>query len=185
MTETIVQEIDEVAIEFDPAAHAAAMVGHHYRVADFYEVGREKVREFARAVQDNHPVHHDEDVARGFGYDGLVAPLTFVSIVGMLAQRKLFEEIVTGYDLSQILQTDQRLVFHRPIVVGDRLVCDVYLDDFRQAAGSDIITTKNIITDLNDEPVITSWTTLVGRTCGEVDENIVHAVKDVMMHVAS
>lgn len=59
---------------FDPAAHAATMVGHHYRVGDYYEVGREKVREYARAVQDYHPVHWDEDVAQEYGYDGLVAP---------------------------------------------------------------------------------------------------------------
>ncbi len=37
------------------------MVGHHYRVDDFYEVGREKVREYARAVHDDHPAHYDED----------------------------------------------------------------------------------------------------------------------------
>lgn len=63
----------------DPAAHAAAMVGHHYRVDDYYEVGREKVREYARAVQDYHPVHWDEDIAQEYGHDGLVAPLTFIS----------------------------------------------------------------------------------------------------------
>lgn len=177
-----VSEADE---PLDPAAHASAMVGHHYRVEDFYEVGREKVREYARAVQDTHPAHYDEDAARGLGYDGLVAPLTFVSIVGAIAQRRLFEEIVTGYDLSQIMQTDQRFVFHKPITAGDRLFCDVYLDSFRQVAGSDIIVTKNVITDQNDDLVLTSWTTLVGRTGGEVDENIAHAVKDVMMHVAS
>ncbi|MBT2265091.1 MULTISPECIES: (3R)-hydroxyacyl-ACP dehydratase subunit HadA [Rhodococcus] len=169
----------------DPAAHAVQMVGHHYRVEDFYEVGREKVREFARAVQDAHPAHYDESAAKGLGYDGLVAPITFVAIVGAIAQRRLFEEIVTGYDLSQILQTDQRLVLHKPMQVGDRLFCDVFLDSFRQAAGSDIIVTKNIITDQNDEAVVTTWTTLVARTGGEVDENIAHAVKDVMMHVAS
>ncbi|WFR74513.1 (3R)-hydroxyacyl-ACP dehydratase subunit HadA [Prescottella defluvii] len=160
------------------------MVGHHYRVTDFYEIGREKIREYARAVLDGHPAHHDEDAARGLGYDGLIAPLTFVSIVGMLAQRKLFEEVVTGYDLSQIMQTDQRLVFHRPLKAGDRLICDVYLESFRQAAGSDIIVTKNIISDVNGELVQTTWTTLVARSGGEVDENIAHAVKDVMMHVA-
>ena len=65
------------------------------------------------------------------------------------------------------MQTDQRLVFHRPIQVGDRLFCDVYLESFRQVAGSDIIVTKNIITDQNDEAVVTTWTTLVARTGGE------------------
>lgn len=118
MNEQPVDVTERAGIPFDAAAHAASMVGHHYRVDDFYEVGREKVREYARAVLDSHPAHHDEEAAKGLGYDGLIAPLTFVSIIGIIAQRKLFEEIVTGYDLSQIMQTDQRLVFHRPIQVA-------------------------------------------------------------------
>ena len=162
------------------------MVGHHYRVDDFYEVGREKVREYARAVQDWHPAHHDEEAAKGLGYDGLLAPLTFISIVGIIAQRKSVQGDRHGLrPRARFMQTDQRLVFHRPIKVGDRLVCDVYLESFRQMGGSDIIVTKNIITDQNDELVQTTWTTLVARTGGEVDENIAHAVKDVMMHGAS
>ncbi|MGY4101019.1 fused (3R)-hydroxyacyl-ACP dehydratase subunits HadA/HadB [Nocardia sp. R16R-3T] len=168
--------------ELDPAAHAAAMVGHHYRVDDYYEVGREKVREYARAVQDYHPVHWDEDAAQEYGYAGLLAPLTFISLVGILAQRKLFEQIVTGYDLSQIMQTDQILEFHRPIKVGDQLVCDVYLHSFRQAFGGDIIVTKNIVTAQNDELVLTTYTTLIGRSGGDIDPNLQGAVRNVLMH---
>lgn len=161
------------------------MVGHHYKVEHPYEVGREKVREYARAVQDWHPAHHDEDVAKGLGYDGLLAPLTFISLVGIIAQSRMFKEFITGYDPSQILQTDQRLQFHKAISVGDMLSCEVYLESFRQMSGSDIITTKNIVTDQNGELVQTTWTTLVARTGGEVDENIAHAVKEVIMHGAS
>ncbi|MEV0296790.1 fused (3R)-hydroxyacyl-ACP dehydratase subunits HadA/HadB [Nocardia sp. NPDC050710] len=168
--------------DLDPAAHAAAMVGHHYRVDDYYEVGREKVREYARAVQDYHPVHWDEDVAQEYGYDGLLAPLTFISLVGILAQRKLFEQIVTGYDLSQIMQTDQILEFHRPIRVGDQLTCDVYLHSFRQAFGGDIIVTKNIVTAQDDELVLTTYTTLIGRSGGDIDPNLTDAVRNVLMH---
>ncbi|MBL1075627.1 (3R)-hydroxyacyl-ACP dehydratase subunit HadB [Nocardia sp. 2] len=167
---------------FDPAAHAAAMVGHHYRVDDYYEVGREKVREYARAVQDYHPVHWDEDIAQEYGYDGLVAPLTFISLVGILAQRTLFEQIVTGYDLSQIMQTDQILEFHRPIKAGDQLSCIVYLHSFRQAFGGDIIVTKNDVVAQNDELVLTTYTTLIGRSGGDIDPNIGDAVRNVLMH---
>ncbi|MGW4242697.1 fused (3R)-hydroxyacyl-ACP dehydratase subunits HadA/HadB [Nocardia sp. NPDC004722] len=167
---------------FDPAAHAAAMVGYHYRVDDYYEVGREKVREYARAVQDYHPAHWDEDIARGYGHDGLVAPLTFISLVGILAQRKLFEQIVTGYDLSQIMQTDQILEFHRPIKAGDQLSCIVYLHSFRQAFGGDIIVTRNDVVAQNDELVLTTYTTLIGRSGGDIDPNIGDAVRNVLMH---
>lgn len=168
--------------EFDPAAHAAAMVGHHYRVDDYYEVGREKVREYARAVQDDHPVHWDEDVAREYGHENMLAPVTFISLIGILAQRKLFEQVVTGYDLSQIMQTDQILEFHRPIRVGDQLTCDVYLHSFRQAFGGDIIVTKNLVTDQRDEMVLTTYTTLVGRSGSEADAMTADAVRNVLMH---
>ena len=161
------------------------MVGSHFRVDDFYEVGREKVREYARAVQDFHPAHHDEDAAKGLGYDGLLAPLTFISLLGIMSQTRMLQEVITGYDPSQILQTDQRLEFHRPIQVGDRIFCDVYLESFRQMSGSDIMTTKNIITDQNGDLVQTTWTTIVARTGGEIDENIAHAVKEVIRHGAS
>ncbi|MCZ4520566.1 (3R)-hydroxyacyl-ACP dehydratase subunit HadA [Rhodococcus ruber] len=169
----------------DASAHAASMVGSHFRVDDFYEVGREKIREYARAVQDSHPAHHDEDAAKGLGYDGLLAPLTFVSLLGIMSQTRMLQEVITGYDPSQILQTDQRLEFHRPIQVGDRIFCDVYLESFRQMSGSDIMTTKNIITDQNGDLVQTTWTTIVARTGGEIDENIAHAVKEVIRHGAS
>lgn len=143
------------------AERTASLVGHHYRVTDFYEIGREKIREFARSLQDPHRAHWSEDAAQGLGYDGLIAPLTFGSVVAMIAQQRLFDEIVTGYDPREILHTDQRLHFHRPIEVGDRLICDVFLDSFRQAAGSDILVTKTIMIDQHDAPVQTMWTTVV------------------------
>lgn len=166
----------------DPAAHAMEMVGHHYRVEDYYEVSREKVREYARAVQDYHPIHWDEDAAHEYGYDNLLAPLTFISLVGILAQRKLFEQVVTGYDLSQIMQTDQVLEFHRPIKVGDQLSCEVYLHSFRQAFGGDLITTKNLVYNQHGEVVQTTYTGLVGRSGGEVDQDVQETVRNILMH---
>lgn len=186
MTETATPSEDSTGDVFDAAAHAESMVGHHYRVDDYYEVGREKVREYARAVQDFHPVHWDEDAAKESGHDALLAPLTFISLVGMIATKRLFETIVTGYDISQIMQTDQVLEFHRPIKVGDRLVCDVYLHSFRRAPkGADIIVTKNIVTGENDELIQTAFTTIVGRANSSVDAELTAAMGDVLMNGAA
>ena len=73
-------------------------VGHYYRMDGTYLVGREKVREYARAVQDYHPAHWDLDAAAELGYSGLVAPLTFTSTPGMSCNRRMFESVVVGYD---------------------------------------------------------------------------------------
>ena len=45
-----------------------------------YAVGREKIREYARAVGESNPVHLDLDAARQAGYRDLVAPPMFVVV---------------------------------------------------------------------------------------------------------
>ncbi|MGQ4618667.1 fused (3R)-hydroxyacyl-ACP dehydratase subunits HadA/HadB [Nocardia sp. R7R-8] len=158
----------------------AEQVGHHYRADDYYEVGREKIREYARAVQDFHPVHWSEDAADELGYAGLVAPTTFISIAAMLANRKLFESVITGYDV--FVQTDQVFELHRPVVAGDRLVSDVELASVRRIAGKDLLTVTNTFTDQAGQVVQIMHTTVVGITGGEVDAGISDAMERVVMH---
>ncbi|WP_280306248.1 fused (3R)-hydroxyacyl-ACP dehydratase subunits HadA/HadB [Nocardia neocaledoniensis] len=162
------------------APDIASKVGHYYRVDDVYEVGREKVREYARAVQDFHPAHWDDDAATALGYRGLVAPLTFTSIPAMAANRALFESVVTGYDM--FVQTEQVFEQHKPIVAGDRLVVDVELSSVRRIAGKDLITVTNTFADESGETVHVMHTTVVGITGDGVDPAITAAVENVMVH---
>ncbi len=143
---------------------SASIVGMHYRYPDAYEVGREKVREYAVAVKNDDAVYHDEGAAAELGHDSLPAPLTFISIFGYTAQTAFFENANIGITDSQIVQVDQEFKFLRPIKVGDRLYCDVYVDSYRQAHGTDIIVTKNIITNDKGEAVQEAYTTLAGRS---------------------
>ncbi len=161
-------------------ARLQRMVGFRYRMPDHYEVGREKVREYATAVQNTHRAHYDESAACALGHPALVAPLTFVAVIGLIAQRYLLEQIIAGFDLSQILQTDQRLVFHRPMYAGDRLTVDVSLESFRHTAGTDIFVTETVVTDTGGAPVVTTLTTFVGRA-GETDPDRIRRIQDVMM----
>ncbi|GAA4744218.1 fused (3R)-hydroxyacyl-ACP dehydratase subunits HadA/HadB [Gordonia alkaliphila] len=168
------------------AEHTASVVGHHYTVDDYYEVGREEVRKHARAVQDAHPTHWSEAGAAEYGHDGLVAHPTFVSVLGITAQAKLFDEVVTGYDLWQIMQTDQRLVYHQPMKVGDQLICDVSLESFRHISSPeaiDLLVTKNIIWNQHDEPVMTTYTSIAARPGMKVPEELADSLDHVMMKV--
>ncbi|MGQ4597363.1 fused (3R)-hydroxyacyl-ACP dehydratase subunits HadA/HadB [Nocardia sp. R6R-6] len=158
----------------------AEQVGHHYRVDDYYEVGREKIREYARAVQDFHPAHWSEDAAGELGYAGLVAPTTFISIAAMLANRKLFENVISGYNV--FVQTDQVFEMHKPVVAGDRLVSDVELASVRRIAGKDLLTVKNTFTDQTGRVGQVMYTTVVGITGEDVDAGINDAIERVVMH---
>ncbi|OBI43270.1 (R)-hydratase [Mycobacterium kyorinense] len=165
------------------AAEASAMesrVGHYYQMDGTYLVGREKLREYARAVQDYHPAHWDTVAAAELGYSDVVAPLTFTSAPGMTCNRRMFESVVVGYDTY--MQTEEVFEQHRPIVAGDELHVDVELTSVRRIAGRDLITVTNTFTDTAGERVHTLHTTVVGVTAEDVDPAIKAAVHHVMMH---
>lgn len=155
-------------------------VGHYYQMDGTYLVGREKVREYARAVQDYHPAHWDLAAAAELGYSDVVAPLTFTSAPGMQCNRRMFEEIVVGYDTY--LQTEEVFEQHRPIVAGDELLIDVELTSVRRTAGRDFITVTNTFTDTAGERVHTLHTTVVGVTADDIDAGVKIAVQKAMMH---
>lgn len=174
---------EELGTVMTTAAEASTLesrVGHYYQMDDTYVVGREKIREFARAVQDYHPAHWNLAAAQKLGYSGLVAPLTFTSAPAMACNQRMFESVVVGYDMY--LQTEEVFEQHRPIVEGDELRIDVVLSSVRRIAGRDLITVTNTYTDTAGEVVHTLHTTVVGVTGEEVDPAIRPAVQGVMMH---
>jgi hypothetical protein len=140
------------------------LVGLHFRYPDYYEVGREKLREYAVAVKNDDAAYYDETVAAELGHDALLAPLTFISVFGYQAQTAFFASANVDIEDEKIVQVDQELKFLRPIKAGDRLYCDVTLHSIRQAHGTDIIVTKNIISNEAGEVVQETFTTLAGRS---------------------
>jgi acyl dehydratase len=146
------------------------IVGMHYRHPDHYVVGREKLREYAIAVKNEHPAFHDDAAAAELGHASILAPLTFISVFGYQAQSAFFESANIGINDMQIVQVDQVVKFRKPIHAGDTLYCDVYVDSVRQAHRTDIIVTKNIISDDKGDVVQETYTTLAGRSGEDGEE---------------
>src|SRR6516165_9921786 len=135
----------------------------HYRYPDHYEVEREKIREYAIAVQNEDASYFEEDAAAELGYKGLLAPLTFICVFGYKAQSAFFKHANVAVADAQIVQVDQVLKFDKPIVAGDKLYCDVYVDSTREPHGTQIIVTKNIITNEAGDIVQDTYTTRAAR----------------------
>lgn len=163
----------------EAAFDVAGLVGHRYRADDYYEVGREKIREYARAVQDFHPAHWSEDAAADLGYTGLLAPTTFLSTAAMLANRRLLETVMTGFDM--FVQTDQVFEMYKPVLTGDRLVSDVELSSVRRIAGKDLLTITNTFLDQTGDIVQIMHTTVVGITGEDVSADISDRIERVVM----
>ena len=146
----------------------------HYRYPDHYEVEREKIREYAVAVQNDDASFFQEDAAAELGYKALVAPLTFICVFGYKAQSAFFKHAGIAVTEEQIVQVDQVLKFQKPIVAGDKLYCDVYVDSTRVAHGTQLIVTKNIITNEAGDVVQETYTTLAGRAGDDGEEGFSH-----------
>jgi len=146
------------------------VVGMHYRYPDHYVVEREKIREYAVAVKNEDAAFFEEKAAIDLGYTSLLAPLTFISVFGYKAQSAFFAYAKIGINDAQIVQVDQVLKYVKPIQAGDKLYCDVYVDSVRQAHGTDIIVTKNIVTNEAGDVVQETYTTLAGRAGEEGEE---------------
>ncbi len=151
---------------------AQEIIGTHYRYPDYFEVDREKIREFARAVKDEHPAHYSEDAAKECGQDALIASLTFLAVAGRRVQLEIFEHFDVPINMERVLHRDQKLTFHRPIVAGDKLFFDSYLDSVIESHGAVVSEIRGEVTDAEGKPVITSVVTVIGEaeTPDEADD---------------
>src|SRR5580693_8560535 len=148
---------------------AAALIGSHYRAPDYFEVGREKIREFALAVMDEDPTHHSDEAAAAAGYPEVVAPLTFLAIAGRRVQLEIFTKFSIPINIARVLHRDQKFVFHRPILAHDKLYFDTYLDSVIESHGAVITEIRSEVTDAEGKPVVTSVVTMLGEAANQDD----------------
>lgn len=128
-----------------------------------YEVGREKIREFAEAVGDSNPAYHDVDSAQSLGHRDLVAPPTFAVVVTRGPQLSVIEDPELGLDFSRVVHGDQRFEFQRPIVAGDVLTTTASVSAAHTRAGNDFLTIRSDVVDASRRPVVSVFATLVAR----------------------
>jgi acyl-CoA thioesterase FadM len=134
---------------------------HEY--PDYFVVGREKVREYAKAVKNDDAAFHDEQAAADLGHESLLAPLTFVSILALLVQQDFFRKYDVGMETMQIVQVDQKFMYHKPIKAGDKLFARMEVHSVDERFGADIVVTRNILTGEDGEMLLESYTTLMGH----------------------
>jgi len=144
-----------------------SFVGRSYPASNPYEVGREKIAEFADAIGDPNPVFRDAEAAKAAGHPDVIAPPTFPIVVTMRALRVVVLDPELGLDYSRVVHGEQGFHHHRPIYAGDRLVATVHVDGIRAAAGNDLMTTRTEIMTEDGEPVVTAMATLVARGTAE------------------
>jgi acyl dehydratase len=155
---------------------ASDIIGTHYRYPDYYLVGREKIREYARAIRSTDPLHFSIEAAQAAGYPNVVAPLTFIAIPGRQVQLDMFRNFDVGINIARVIHRDQKITYHRPICAGDKLFFDSWLDSVIESHGTVISELRTIVSDENGDPVMTTVVTMIGESAGEEDNATVAAI---------
>jgi acyl dehydratase len=129
-----------------------SFVGRSYPPTEPYEVGREKIREFAEAIGDPNPAYRDPEAARALGHEDVIAPPTFVFVISYRAAGQVIRDPELGLDFTRVVHGDQRFSYTRPVRAGDRLTVTSSIHSIKSLAGNEVL-----------EHVATAMTKLVAR----------------------
>jgi acyl dehydratase len=97
-----------------------------------YAVGREKVREYARAVGESNPVHLDVEAARAAGYADVVAPPMFAVVYSAPAVGPPIFDPEIELNFAMMVHGGQEFVWGPPVVAGDEITTTASVKDISE-----------------------------------------------------
>ncbi len=101
-----------------------------------YVVGREKVREYARAVGESNALHLDVEAARAAGYEDVVAPPMFVVVYSFPAVLPALFDPDVGIDFSRMVHGGQEFEWGPLVVAGDEIATTTTVADVSERRGN-------------------------------------------------
>ena len=128
-----------------------------------YEVGREKIREFARAVGETDPIYHDPQAARDRGYPEQVAPLTFPTVIHIRSGPQVIMDPELGLDYALVVHGSQEFEYRRPIVAGDVLTARPRISEITATGPHEFLTSETPMPDASGELVCVARATRISR----------------------
>lgn len=139
----------------------AAAIGKTYP-ATTYAVGREKVREYARAVGETGALHLDPAAARAAGHPDVVAPPMFAVVYAAPAMVPALFDPEVGIDFGRMVHGGQALVWGPLVVAGDEITTSATVESIEERAGNGFFVFGTRSVNQRDETVcVGTWTNIV------------------------
>ena len=145
-------------------------VGREFPSTEPFVVGREHVRDFARAIGDSNPLSTDPDAARAAGYRDVVAPPAFLTVLQFRRPTAAMTDPALGLDYSRVVHGEQRFELARPLCAGDEIISVSRVSDIRAAGRNELMTVETEVTTTAGERIGKAVSTVVSRgTAAEKD----------------
>ena len=139
----------------------AKAVGKSYPPFE-YEVGLEKIREYARAVGEQNPVHHDREAARAAGFRDVVAPPMFAVVYSSGAVAPAIFDPEVGLNFVLMVHGGQEFVWGEPVCAGDEITTRAKVLEISERDGRGFYVFESVSTNQDGvETVRGTWTNIV------------------------
>jgi acyl dehydratase len=128
-----------------------------------YEVGREKIREFAAAVGETSDVYLNLEAAKDAGYQEQLAPPTFATVLHIKSGPAVLADPQLGLDYGRVVHGEQEFEYRRPILAGDVLTATPRIADISARGPHEYLRIETTVTDDAGDVVVIARATLISR----------------------
>jgi len=127
-----------------------------------YEVGREKIREYANAVGETNPIYQDRQAAQDAGFRDVVAPPMFAVVYSAGSVGPPIFDPEVGIDFMRMVHGGQEFLWSEPVCAGDTVTTETTFKDFSEKDGRKFYVFESISNNQDGQEVVRgTWTNIV------------------------
>ena len=112
--------------------------GKKYPV-NIYEVGKEKIKEYAKAIKNPDPHYVDDDFAKKSKYGSIIAPPTYAVLFGYHIIEEIFTDKELNLNMAMLVHGEQEYDFYEVIKAGDIITTDSEITNIENKEKLDLI----------------------------------------------
>jgi acyl dehydratase len=127
-----------------------------------YEVGKEKIGEYARVIGIDNPVHFDRTAAREAGFRDVVAPPMFCVVYSAPALAPAMFDDEVAMNFAAMVHGGQEFAWEEPACSGDEIATTAKcLEIFEKDGKGFYVFETNSVNQNGDQVVKATWTNIV------------------------
>jgi len=127
-----------------------------------YEVGAEKIREYAEAVGEAGEVHRDRGAAQEAGFRDVVAPPMFAVVYSARAMAPGIFDPEVGINFATMVHGGQEFAWGEPVCAGDTITTTARVADISEKDGKGFYVFESVSTNQDGQEVVRgTWTNIV------------------------
>jgi acyl dehydratase len=127
-----------------------------------YEVGKEKIREYAQAVGEDNTLYYDRQEARAAGFRDIPAPPMFAVVYAMGSVGPGILDPEVGIDFAMMVHGGQEFVWGEPVCVGDTISTRTSVYDIFEKDGKGFYVFESVSINQHGQEVARgTWTNIV------------------------